>query len=103
MYFAWAITGKRTRCVGNAVDTGMVRKGHNELETLKDRCYLDAQYIYILYDNITISLREMVRGCGMESNVSGRKPILCCCEHSIDNNTSILQELDTGFRLQLNL
>jgi len=40
---------------------------------------------YILLDNIKINLREGVRGCGINSSVSGRKPMLCSCEHKTGN------------------
>ena len=53
---------------------------------------------YILLDNIKINLREGVRGCGINSSVSGRKPMLCCCEHKTGNQTSVLQEFDTGLQ-----
>jgi hypothetical protein len=40
---------------------------------------------YILLDNIKINLRERVRKCGMDLSVSGRKAMLCSCEHSTGN------------------
>jgi len=37
--------------------------------------------IYTYY-NIKISLRERVRGCGMDLSVSERKHMFCSCEHN---------------------
>jgi len=40
---------------------------------------------HVLRDNIKINLRERVRGCGIDSSLSGPKPMLCSCEHSTGN------------------
>lgn len=44
---------------------------------------------HMLHDNIKINLRERVRSCGMDSFVSGPKPMVCSSEHSTGNQTSI--------------